>query len=448
MNTETVGRQWFRQILHNNHPALADDNLSWLNAIRGQAIAQVNGLPLPDRKQEIWRYTDLEKLYSKNFISQSMPVTGIDAEDIGYWVYPESKSHRLVFVNGKCVPELSNISHLQGAIKIGSLRAALSTDKKLITQILTRQTNTQNDIFTELNRALLNDGLFIHIGEGVEVNKPVEIIYLNVDSEQRALSQPYSLVVLGKGAELKLVERHISAGDGEYFFNGNNQVIVGERAKLHHVNIQRESQSAYHLNRVRVSQHQESEYHLMQVATGAAWSRTDVSVELSGNDANCELKGIFTSGQSQYTDIHLDVHHTKPGCRSREDFRGILHGQGRAVFDGHIVVEKDAQRSDALLSNKNLMLCENAEIDTKPQLEIYADDVRCGHGTTVGGLDPSQIFYLRSRGIPEEAARRMLCLGFAEQVLAGIDDQHLHELILEEITAALSEEREEKEITA
>lgn len=445
MNTDTSGREWYRQILHNNNLVLVDDNQSWLYDTRKQAIELLDELPLPNRKQEKWHYTNFEGLYSRKFYSQSAPITGIDNEDIDAWVYPESESYRLVFVNGKCVPALSNIGELPATIKIGSLRAALSTDKKLITQVLSRQPNRQDDIFTALNRALLSDGLFVHIGENIKLDRPVEVVYLNVNFEQNALSQPYSLILLDKGAELKLVERHISTGGSEYLFNANTQVIVDERAKLQHVYIQRESPAAFHLNRVMVSQHQASDYHVMQVSTGAAWSRTDINVDLLGKEANCELKGVYTCRDSQYTDIHLDVHHAKPECRSREDFRGILHGQGRAVFDGRIVVEKDAQHSDAQLTNKNLMLCENAEIDTKPQLEIYADDVRCGHGTTVGRIDPAQIFYMRSRGIPEEMARRMLSVGFAEQVLAGLDDSALHDFILGEIKATLSQEEESTE---
>lgn len=442
MITEAAGRQWFRQILNANNLVLDDDHPAWLDDTRQQAIARIDSLPLPDRKQEIWHYTDFERLYSKNFYSQSAPVTGIDTYDIDAWVYPESQSHRLVFVNGKCVPELSNIGHLPGSIKIGSLRAALSTDGDLITQMLSVQPDGQGDIFTALNRALLNDGLFIHIGKDVKVERPVEVVYLNVNFEENTLSQPHSLIVLDKGAQLKLVERYISTAQNEYFFNGNQRVIIGERANLQHICLQQESRAAYHLNRVTITQQRASDYRATHVATGAAWSRTDVNVELADEEANCELKGIFTSADAQYTDIHLDVRHAKPGCSSREDFRGIVHGKGRAVFDGRIVVEKDAQHSDAMLSNKNLMLCENAEIDTKPQLEIYADDVKCGHGTAVGRIDPEQIFYLRSRGIPEVLARQMLCLGFARQVLTDLDDQRIHDFILQAITDTLQPAQE------
>ncbi|MEJ2399566.1 MAG: SufD family Fe-S cluster assembly protein [Gammaproteobacteria bacterium] len=176
------------------------------------------------------------------------------------------------------------------------------------------------------------------------------------------------------------------------------------------------------------------------MASGGGWNRTDVNVDFAGTQANCELQGLYTAGSGQYTDIHLDVQHSLPACRSRENYRGIVHGKGRAVFDGRIVVAKDAQGSDASLSNRNLLLSENAEIDTKPQLEIYADDVKCAHGTTVGRLDPQQVFYLRSRGIPEPEARRMLCMGFAEQILATVEDERLHKFMLKEVTDKLQQQ--------
>ncbi|MEJ2441089.1 MAG: SufD family Fe-S cluster assembly protein, partial [Gammaproteobacteria bacterium] len=338
-------------------------------------------------------------------------------------IYPETESYRLLFVNGQCVPGLSNIEQLPASIKIGSLRAALSTDKQVITDTLSKRHDRQDDVFSALNRALLNDGLFIHVGADAVVPRPVEVVYLNINFEHHTLSQPHSLVILEPGAVLKLVEHHTSTGSADYFFNGINEIILGEN-----------------FNRHQVQQQRASDYRAWHIASGGGWNRTDVNVDFAGTQANCELQGLYTAGSGQYTDIHLDVQHSLPACRSRENYRGIVHGKGRAVFDGRIVVAKDAQGSDASLSNRNLLLSENAEIDTKPQLEIYADDVKCAHGTTVGRLDPQQVFYLRSRGIPEPEARRMLCMGFAEQILATVEDERLHKFMLKEVTDKLQQQ--------
>ena len=201
-----------------------------------------------------------------------------------------------------------------------------------------------------------------------------------------------------------------------------------------------ECNNAHHFSFVAVNQATASEYHAVNLAAGSAWSRTEISTHFSGEHAICELDGLYIVGDNQYTDFHLDIRHNLPNCRSRENFTGIVHGHGHAVFDGRILVEKDAQKTDAQLSNKNLLLVENAEIDTKPQLEIYADDVKCSHGTTVGKIDPNHLFYLRSRGINKEQAYRMLCIGFAEQVLEQVKDVHMQEFIHAHIANIFSQQ--------
>lgn len=437
MNTEQTGRQWFEELLAQNRQALGETDQDSLNETRRQARARLEQLPLPNRKQEPWHYTDLSSLYAQSYRSQVQPVTALEPDDIERWIYQTDDSFRLVFANGQCVPTLSNIERLPKTIKLGSLRAAVSTDPGLVSRWLSQQHEQEADVFTALNRALLNDGLFVHVAADVNVERPIEVVHLNLNFEQPVLAQPHSLILLEQGANLKLVERFISIGDSAYFFNAVSQVSLGEQASLQHYCLQQESAKAHHRNRTVVYQNANSDYRAMHVATGAAWSRTDIEVQFGGPHANCELQGVYSTGAQQYTDFHLDVHHAQPGCRSREDFRGIVHGQGRAVFDGRIVVDKGAQGSDAVLSNKNLLLSEDAEVDTKPQLEIYADDVKCGHGTTVGRIDPQQLFYLRSRGIPEADARRMLCLGFAEHILAGMGDERLHDFMLEDISASL-----------
>jgi len=438
MSTQVLQRQWFDRVLTNNPPLVDAPDPDWLKLQRQQAGERVRQLPLPARKQEGWRYTELGDLFAHSYYNQLAPITGLDEGDIDSWVYSASDSYRLVFANGHCVPGLSNIDSLPDAIKIGSLRAMMSTDDGLVTRVLAQNAADDEDVFGTLNRAFLSDGLLIHVGAGIELSRPIEVVYLNLSFERNVLSQPRSLVVLEDGARIKLVERFVSTGDSTYFFNGVSEIFLGRQSGMQHIRMQDESENAHHLGRVSVSQDTASEYQAIHVATGAAWSRTDIAVRFVGPQADCSLAGVYTAGQRQYTDFHLDVRHSQPACRSREEFRGIVHAQGHAVFDGRVLVEAGAQKTDAMLNNRNLVLGEDAEVDSKPQLEIYADDVKCGHGSTVAGIDPQQLYYMRSRGISLETASRMLSLGFAEQVLSQIGDARLHGFISGCLSARLT----------
>lgn len=429
MNTQPAERQWFNDIVEHNADIMPLISLPWLNESRDAARHALTSIALPDRKQEAWRYSDLSRLYKQTFQLQDVAVSALDASAIDTWIYSDQHSHRLVFANGCFVPGLSNVQTLPDNISIGSLRDVLSTDPERLSSWLLTDAFYRPDVFTELNRALIHDGMVIHIPQNIQVDKPIEVVYLNIANQHNALVQPHSLVILEAGAGARLVERYTGAGQSAYFFNGTTDIFLGANSRLQHYRLQNESGRAHHLSRVALRQNTASEYHGINVSSGGSWSRTDINTRFDGEHASCELDGLYTVGEQQYTDYHLDVQHTLPHCRSREDFKGIVYGKGRAVFDGNILVETDAQKTDAHLSNKNLLLSENAEVDTRPQLVIHADDVKCSHGTTVGKLDPDQLFYLRSRGIDEHEARKMICLGFAEQVLSHVEDIAVHDFI-------------------
>ncbi len=235
------------------------------------------------------------------------------------------------------------------------------------------------------------------------------------------------------------MERFICPDQSLYFQNNLTEIVLGAGAALSHYRMQDESRSAYHLGSINLSQQQASRYHGTSLTFGGRWSRTEYNACFRQEDAECVLNGLYTVGDRQLNDVHLDVRHSVPGCTSREQFKGVLYGKGRAVFDGRILVEKQAQRSDAVLTNDNLVLCRDAEVDTKPQLEIHADDVSCSHGTTVGQLDPQQMFYLRSRGIDVPTARNMLCLGFAGEILDTIDVPVLRDLAAKRLVDMLGD---------
>jgi Fe-S cluster assembly protein SufD len=433
MNAQPAQRQWFNDLLAQHIASMPDSELPWLRNTRKTAQQAISRITLPDRKQEAWRYSDLSRLYKQDFHHEDVPVGNLKDSAVINWVYNENESHRLVFANGRFVPEMSTRHALAENIKIGSLRDMLSSEPELVMNSLQQNSWQTPDVFSELNLALINDGVFIHVPENVTLDHPVEVVYLNTSPGDNALSQPHSLIMLAAGAQASIIERFTGADSSTYFFNGITAVSLAANARLKHYRLQSESSNAHHLSRIALRQDTASEYSGINIATGGAWSRTDISSRFVGQHARCELDGLYTVGEQQYTDFHLDVVHGLPNCSSRENFKGIVYGKGRAVFDGRILVEKDAQKTDAQLSNKNLLLTQYAEIDTKPQLEIHADDVKCSHGTTVGKLDPNQLFYLRSRGINEHEARKIICLGFAEQVLSHVDDEHVHDFIHDQI---------------
>jgi len=426
MITAEQQRSWVQRLMTHADAGLPGKSPGWLSHAREAARQAVAELPVLDRKQEAWRYTSIEALLKQRFRPAS-DAADMPTLDISDCLLPEFDSYRLVFVNGRFDPRLSSIEDLPDGVSLGSLCAVLTTDPELLATWFGQTANHTEHVFTALNTALVNDGVFVHVGNQVELDRPIEVIYFSQTDEDPLLMQPRNLVVLDAGAKATLVERFIGFGPSPYFHNNLTEISIGKGASLNHFRVQDESRSAYHFSSLYLSQQTKSSYQGTTLAFGGTWARTDYNTTFKQQGAACELNGLYTVGDQQLTDFHLNVKHSVPGCVSREQFKGVLYGKGRAVFDGRILVDKQAQHSDAQLSNDNLMLSRSAEVDTKPQLEIYADDVKCSHGTTVGQLDPQQVFYLRSRGIDETTARKMLCLGFASEVLDSIDLPALHD---------------------
>lgn len=387
----------------------------WLELLRRQAAERISELPPLTRKQENWRYTNVEPILKQAFT----PVVEAPRDYSG--TLPESgASFRLVFVDGWFMPALSRIGELPAGATLSGLHQAIGRDDDVVRQNLNRATGGGEHLFTALNTALINDGLLLHLSAGLILEQPIEVFYLNSASDQSLLVQPRNLVVLDEGASATLVEHFLPGNGSGYLHNNLTEVLLGDASRLDHYRIQDDANDAWHQCRVALDQGHDSHYHGITLAFGGRLSRTEYHSAFSAEGASCILRGLYTVGDDQLTDFHLDMRHSVPRCTSREQFKGLLYGKGRAVFDGRILVDKNAQKSDAQLTNDNLLLTRRAEVDTKPQLEIYADDVKCNHGTTVGQLDNQQIFYLRTRGIEEGMATRMLCLGFAAEIIEQI----------------------------
>ena len=393
----------------------------WLVDARRRGAEQVASIPLPDRKQEAWRYTPVSFLDQAHYQAiVDGPFDALRLDDIEDLLLEQRGAVRLVFVNGYFAPTLSSLASDHQGVVLKTLSGALGDVPPGIRARLDRIAEHRH-VFAALNSALMSDGACILVSSGTHVQVPIEVLHVSVGLEEPGISHPRHLVVLEDGASARLIERYCSLGDALYFNNAMVEVSLGKGSELVHERLQEESGNAQHLSDLHVRLDERSRYRLVQATLGGAWSRSDIRIVFDGEGAKAELDGLMLAHDKQLNDVHLDVRHNVPNCTSRESFKGILDGSGRVVFDGRIVVERDAQQTDAMLSNHNLMLSRSAEVDTKPQLEIYADDVKCSHGTTVGELDHDMLFYLRSRGVPEAQAKRMLCEGFAQEVLDRIE---------------------------
>ncbi len=388
----------------------------WLEAQRNAAAQRLAELGMPERRQEAWRYTSVEPLLGHRFEPPPEAESRPGLAQIQSLLLAETEGTRLVFVNGRYAPELCSLERA-GAVRLGSLRDALREGAGERARLLGSLAGPGEHAFSALNAVLAHDGALVHIPEGVCLEQPIELLHLSVPTTGPCVTQPRHLVLVEPGARARLVERFVALGEPLYFNNLVSEILLGESAELEHERLQSESPHAFHISVVHLALAAGSRYHGVGAALGAAWSRTEHKLRFDGPGAESTLDGLYLAGDGQMVDVHLDVRHAAPGCTSRESFRGLLDGRGRAVFDARVRVERRAQKSDAQLTNANLMLSRGAEIDTKPQLEIFADDVKCSHGTSVGELDADAVFYLRSRGLSEADARRMLSIGFAREVL-------------------------------
>jgi Fe-S cluster assembly protein SufD len=436
MSTSALAKTDLQQVLDSGRQGLATaaSNHDWLGPVRKRGADQLDRLPYPHRKMETWRYTSTAFLEQQAYSAVvDGPFRALEMSDIEDLLL-EQVSDRLVFVNGYFAPALSKAGSADARVTLCTLGGGLAD----MPDTLKRRLDTiaqESHVFAALNRALMSDGAMIHVAAGAVIEKPIEILHVSVGRDEPGICHPRHLIVLEDGASARVIERYVAIGDARYFNNAVVEIDCAPGSSLVHERLQEESPAAQHLTDLHVQLARDSRYQQVSATVGAAWSRTDIRLSFGGEGASAEFDGLMLAGDGQLNDVHLDVRHNAPGCTSRENFKGILDGKGRVVFDGRILVAQDAQLTDAQLSNHNLLLSRSAEVDTKPQLEIYADDVKCSHGTTVGELDQDMLFYLRSRGVPERQAKQMLCQGFASDVVDRFTDRALQqraEVLLEQ----------------
>jgi Fe-S cluster assembly protein SufD len=410
----------------------------WIGDLREAAIERFGDLGLPTPRVEAWKYTRLRPLEKTAYRAAGEADASADPGPLPA-LLGSGACHRLVFVNGRLRPDLSAPGALPDGARIESLRDALASDPGALEGQLGRIGVLDGQPMLALNTAMMDDGYVLRIGSGVTLQAPVEIIFLGGTTDEPVACHTRNLILLDEGSRATVVEHHVGAGNGAYFANGATEISLAGAAHLTHHKIQAEGLSALHLATVHAEIGANATYDGFSFASGARLSRNEVGVRLAGSGAHCSLTGAYMIGGEQHCDNTTVIEHLVPDTSCREVFKGVLDGKARGVFQGRIVVAKDAQRTDGHQTCKTLLLSDRAEIDAKPELEIYADDVKCSHGATVGAIDEDALFYLRSRGIPEAAARAILVRSFLAETLHDVEPVPLAEALEEMIAAWISQ---------
>lgn len=387
----------------------------WLKTLRAQALERVDALTLPTTHDEAWRFTSLAPFARQSFHRLRTP-TALQPGDIEH-LHIEEATTRLVFVDGVHAPQLSNVSFNVGLV-VGTLASRLATQTSSIEQNLGQHAAFQGELFVALNTAFLMDAAVLIVPRDTALATPVHVLFISTQPD--VASHPRLLLVAGAGSKLTLIEDYVALHPGAYFSNTVAEVVLDANAQVEHVRIQRESQQAFHMASCAVSLGAASRYHSASIALGGQISRLDLKLLQTADAAQCTLDGLALIGGEQLTDTHTFVDHAKPLGVSRQLHKCIVGGAAHAVFNGKVMVRPGAQKTDSAQSSRNLLLSGKALVDTQPQLEIFADDVKCTHGATVGQLDSEEVFYLQSRGLPESVARNLLTYAFGAEVINRI----------------------------
>jgi len=395
--------------------------------LEGNRAFSAAGVPTP--KQEAWRFTNLKAL-------AAMPheFAGPGTADITPWQL--SESHRLVFVNGRYAAELSDVGELPDGVTISSLAAALAAGSERATFALGKGIDLADHPFAALNTANFVDGAFVHLNRGAIVEKPIHLLFVAVGSDRPTWSAPRTVISADPTSQATIVEHYAGTG-GETLTTPVTEFHLAPGAVVRHVRLQEECREARHIALQSSRQGRDSRLESVALNVGAALARTEIDAELGAPGAHVSLDGLFLVEGTQHADTQLKVRHAAPHCTSHELYKGILDGKSRAVFNGRIIVDPDAQKTDAIQSNRNLLLSAGALVNSNPQLEILADDVRCTHGSTVGRLDEEAIFYLRSRGIDRATAESLLTYAFAAEIVQQIPVEDIRKRMERHLVARL-----------
>jgi Fe-S cluster assembly protein SufD len=408
----------------------------WLQEIRDRGAVRFAELGFPTARSEEWRFTSVSAIANAE-LSLAPAAISLDEAELETFLYADAP-HRLVFVNGRFAPALSRTAGLPDGVRFGSL-AHLAASEPDVERLLGHEADADSRAFAALNSAFAADGGFISVPAGVLLDTPLQLLFVSVaPSHAGTMSHPRTLVVLGANSQAQLVETYVGGPGQKYFTNAVTEVFVGEHAVLDHYKVQEESVEAFHIASMHVRAARSANFSSHSFALGGKLVRNDAIVTLAGEGGECTLNGLYVADGERLVDNHTSIDHAQPHCPSHEIYKGIIGGKARAVFNGKIIVREDAQKTNAKQTNRALLLSDDASINTKPQLEIFADDVKCTHGAAIGQLDEDALFYLRARGLTLQEARDMLIHAFAGDILDRVKVEPLRIALEAELYAQLA----------
>ena len=407
----------------------ADRDNVWAD-IREQSQLDLNSSQFPHKKIEEWRFTDLRTISRNEFVHLDEAGT-LPATDIEQYFIPESDRSRLVFINGRYEESYSSIGGLGKGVTVGNLSDFENNEN--VSDYLNKLVNYENDLFTHLNGVLFEDGAYIHLEKGAKAEAPVQVLNIYTDSKEAFIAAPRMLVVAEEDSDITIIEDHIGLSDNLYMTIPVCEVKVKERAHIHHVRIQRDNTSAVHISRPIAYVEKNSEYHSYTITLGAKLSRNEPRVVQEDEEVDFTLDGLVLIDGDQIADTHSVMDHQFSHAESHQLHKVVVNGRAHSIFNGKIFVRRDAQKIDSFQENRNLLLSLDGLVNAKPQLEIFADDVLCSHGATIGQLDPEEVFYLQSRGMTEEKAKEVLTYAFALETIENVKVDSVHKLLIEEV---------------
>ncbi|MBD3724608.1 MAG: Fe-S cluster assembly protein SufD [Flavobacteriaceae bacterium] len=404
-----------------------DENSS-LHEVRNQAIKNFESKGFPSKKEEAWKYTSLNAVLKNDFSVFPKSEPAVEFKEIKKYFLHDVDTYKLVFIDGKFSSFLSQTTH--DGIDVCLLSSVLNKPKyKLVLDTYFNQVASKDESLTTLNTAFAKEGAFVNIPKGKIADKPIEIIHFSTGNEAAIMLQPRNLIIVGENAHVQIIERHQSLNENPVLTNSVTEIFAQKRAICDYYKIQNDEQSANLIDNTYIAQKQESRVAVHTFSFGGNITRNNLNFYHQGERIDSTLKGITIIGDKQHVDHYTLVHHAQPNCESHQNYKGIYGDSATGVFNGKIYVEKEAQKTDAFQQNNNILVSEKATINAKPQLEIFADDVKCSHGCTIGQLDESAMFYMQQRGIPKKEARALLMYAFTDEVMESVKIPELKQRI-------------------
>jgi len=424
--------QTFLQDLLNFQGSL-NGKSKFLDEVRLKGAEGVKNTPFPTKKLEDWKFVSLRDLYRDSY--ELVSDLDVNVPDFSEHYLPESEDSRLVFINGSFSAEHSSTDALPDEVLVGNIAKLAKDDNELLKSHLNKylDNNFENDVFSSFNSAFLKDGAFIHVPEGVTIEAPVHLLYIQTDAEENYFTTSRSLVAAEQGSEITIIEDHIGMGDNKYFNLPVFEVNLEENAYVKHTKIQRDSRQAIHIARTAAFVAKHADYESYTITLGAKLSRNEPRISQRDEEVEFTVDGLVLIDGEQISDTHSVMDHRFSHAESHQLHKCVINGNAHSIFNGKIFVRKDAQKIDSFQENRNLLLSRKGLVNTKPQLEIFADDVVCTHGATVGQLEEDELFYLKSRGLNQQQARELLIYAFALETIENISVDSVQELLIEEV---------------